>query len=29
MLKKLGQILGIISSIAIFVSVFLTFENVG
>lgn len=29
MLKKLGQILGIISSIAIFVSVFLTFESVG
>lgn len=29
MLKRLGQILGVISSVAIFVSVFLSFESVG
>ena len=29
MLKKIGQILGVISSVAIFVSVFLSFKSVG
>lgn len=29
MLKKLGQILGVLSSVAIFVSVFLSFESIG